>query len=60
LSASLGALAVMHAIITTMPRAPLNVIGALAVFAIVYSIAVRLILREEYDYIVRALRRKAA
>ncbi len=60
LVASLGALGVMHALITTLPRTPLHVLGALAVFGLVYTVAVRLILREEYDYIVRALRRKAA
>ena len=60
LIASLGSLGVMHALISTLPRTPLNVLGALAVFAVVYTVAVRLILREEYDYIVRALRRKAA
>jgi O-antigen/teichoic acid export membrane protein len=60
LIASLGALGVMHTLITTLPRTPLNALGALGAFALVYAVAVRLILREEYDYILRALRRKAA
>jgi O-antigen/teichoic acid export membrane protein len=57
-TASLVAIAVMHGMLTTLPRTPLNVIGALTVFGIVYAIATRLILREEYSYIVRALTRR--
>ena len=47
----------MHGMLMTLPRTALNVTGALAVFALVYAIAARLIMREEYGYIVRALTR---
>jgi hypothetical protein len=35
-----------------------GVFAGLALFAIVYAVAARLILREEYGYIVRALARR--
>lgn len=56
-TASFAALAAMHGVLVAVPRTALNVIGAVAVFGIVYTIAARLILREEYGYIVRALTR---
>lgn len=57
LVASVVALAAMHVMLSTMPNTLLNVTGALAVFGVVYAIAARLILRDEYAYIVRALTR---
>jgi O-antigen/teichoic acid export membrane protein len=60
LAASLVALAALYGTQTTIDGTA-GALAGVAVFAIVYAIAARLILREEYGYIVRALsRRKAA
>jgi hypothetical protein len=58
--ASLAAVAAMHAIHVYLPSAAGSLASA-AVFALVYLVAARLILREEYGYVMRAiLQRKAA
>jgi O-antigen/teichoic acid export membrane protein len=61
-AASLAALAALHGTIVSLPHVPLAPVAGLAVFALAYTVAARLILREEYDYIMRALmrRRRAA
>ncbi|HEU4780331.1 MAG TPA: oligosaccharide flippase family protein, partial [Steroidobacteraceae bacterium] len=60
-AASLVAIAAMYAAQIYLPRTAAGTLGALAVFALVYAIASRVILREEYSYVMRAiLRRKAA
>jgi O-antigen/teichoic acid export membrane protein len=57
LAASLVALAALYVTQTTIDGTA-GALAGLAVFAIVYAIAARLILREEYGYIVRALSRR--
>jgi O-antigen/teichoic acid export membrane protein len=60
LAASVVALAALYGVQTVIDG-PAGAFAGLAVFAVVYATAARLILREEYGYIVRALtRRKAA
>jgi len=59
LAASLLALAALYGVQLTIEGHAGSLVG-LAVFAIVYAIAARLILREEYGYILRALKRKTA
>ena len=61
LAASLVALAAMHATQLYVPRGLAGLLASLAAFALVYAIAARVILREEYGYVMRAiLRRKTA
>jgi O-antigen/teichoic acid export membrane protein len=61
LAASLAAIAALHASQLYLPRTPAGMLAGLALFALVYALAVRIILREEYGYVMRAiLRRKAA
>ena len=61
LASSLVALAALHASQLYLPATPLGMVVGLGVFALVYVIAARIILREEYGYVMRAiLRRKAA
>jgi O-antigen/teichoic acid export membrane protein len=61
LVASLVALAALHASQRYLPGTAAGTIAGLAVFGLVYTIAARVILREEYGYVMRAiLRRKAA
>jgi O-antigen/teichoic acid export membrane protein len=61
LAASLVALAAMHTAMRYLPPGALGTLAALALFAIVYAVAARIILREEYGYVMRAiLRRKVA
>jgi O-antigen/teichoic acid export membrane protein len=61
LAASLVALAAMYATQRYLPDGALGTLAALAVFALVYAIAARIILREEYGYVMRAiLRRRTA
>jgi len=55
--ASLLALAAMHLLLNFLPASLSSNCLALAVFALVYAGAARLILHEEYGYIVRALAR---
>ena len=55
------ALAAMHATQLYVPHGVAGLLASLATFALVYAIAARIILREEYGYVMRAiLRRKAA
>jgi O-antigen/teichoic acid export membrane protein len=58
LAASLVSLAALHGATLYLPNGLVGALGGLAVFGLVYAIAARLILREEYGYIVRALTRK--
>jgi O-antigen/teichoic acid export membrane protein len=61
LASSLVALAALHASLLYLPSSPLGMVAGVAVFALVYAIAARVILREEYGYVMRAiLRRKTA
>jgi O-antigen/teichoic acid export membrane protein len=61
LLASLVGVAAMHVTRTYLPATAAAMLASVAVFAIVYLIAARLILREEYGYVMRAiLRRKPA
>ena len=60
-AASLAALAGLHASQMYLPRTALGMLGGLAVFAAIYALAARVILREEYGYLMRAMvRRKPA
>jgi O-antigen/teichoic acid export membrane protein len=60
LAASLVALAAMHAT-QLYAHGVAGLLASLAVFALVYAAAARVILREEYGYVMRALvRRKVA
>jgi O-antigen/teichoic acid export membrane protein len=58
LAASLVALASLYGAMRYLPHGVWGALGGLAAFGLVYAIAARLILREEYSYIVRALSRK--
>ena len=57
-AASLLALAALHGTLMALPHVPLSALAGLAAFALVYALAARLIMREEYGYIVRALSRR--
>jgi O-antigen/teichoic acid export membrane protein len=57
LAASLVALAALHGTQTYLPG-PAGALAGLGVFALVYALAARFILREEYVYIMRALTRR--
>jgi hypothetical protein len=57
LAASLVALAALYGTQTAI-GGPAGALAGLAVFAVVYAIAARLILRDEYGYIMRALSRR--
>jgi len=61
LASSLVALAALHASLSYLPETPLGMLAGVGVFGLVYAIAARVILREEYGYVMRAiLRRKPA
>ena len=60
LFASLVGIAALHASQVYLPHSPAGMLAGLGVFALVYLIAARLILREEYGYVMRILRRRAA
>jgi O-antigen/teichoic acid export membrane protein len=61
LAASLVALAALHASQIYLPPTALGALLGLGSFALVYALAARIILREEYGYVMRAiLRRKTA
>jgi O-antigen/teichoic acid export membrane protein len=61
LAASLAAIAALHASQLYLPHTPAGMLAGLALFAVVYALAARIILREEYGYVMRAIvRRKAA
>jgi O-antigen/teichoic acid export membrane protein len=54
MAGSLFALTVMHGTISLMPDGMVSTLVGLGIFAAVYVIAARFILREEYGYVVRA------
>jgi O-antigen/teichoic acid export membrane protein len=58
--ASLVGIAALHLSQHYLPGSALAMPAGLAVFAVVYLAAARLILREEYGYVMRVIRRKAA
>ncbi len=58
LGASLVSLALMHGALELLPHSRLASAAAVALFGIVYAVAARLLLREEYGYILRALTRR--
>jgi O-antigen/teichoic acid export membrane protein len=61
LASSLVALASLHASQLYLPRSALGALIGLGIFTLVYALAARIILREEYGYVMRAImRRKAA
>lgn len=60
LLASLVGMAAVHASQLYLPHSPAGMLAGLAVFALVYLAAARLILREEYGYVLRALRKRPA
>ncbi len=60
-ASSLVALAALHASQLYLPRSALGALIGLGIFTLVYALAARIILREEYGYVMRAiLRRKPA
>jgi O-antigen/teichoic acid export membrane protein len=60
LLASMLALATMHGALACLPDSALSTAAALGIFGLVYVIAARFILREEYGYVVRAFSRRRA
>lgn len=61
LMASLAGIAALHVAMHYLPANAAGMLAGLALFTLVYVIAARLILREEYGYVMRAiLRRKVA
>ncbi len=58
LLAALLAGAIMHGTLIWLPRNYLSLAVALALFCAVYALAARIILREEYGYVVRAFTRR--
>jgi O-antigen/teichoic acid export membrane protein len=54
------ALASLHTTLTLLPESRGSVAAALAVFALIYTVAARFILREEYGYVLRAFTRRRA
>ena len=52
------ALALMHATLRWLPEGPPSLLAGVAVFAVVYALAARFILREEYGYVMRAFTRR--
>ncbi len=60
LLASLAGVAAVHVTQLYVAETPLRMPAGLAAFVLVYTIAARIILREEYGYVLRALRRKPA
>lgn len=58
--ASLTGVAALHVSQMYLPHSAAGMLIGLGVFALVYTIAARLILREEYGYVMRALARKEA
>jgi len=52
------ALALMHATLSWLPEGPPSLLAGVAVFAVVYALAARFILREEYGYVMRAFTRR--
>jgi O-antigen/teichoic acid export membrane protein len=60
LLASLAGIAAVHLSQLYLAGLSWRMLAGLAVFALVYGVAARIILREEYGYVMRALRGKAA
>jgi hypothetical protein len=60
LLASLTGVAALHVSQLYLPHSAVSMLLGLLIFALVYGIAARLILREEYGYVMRALRRRPA
>jgi O-antigen/teichoic acid export membrane protein len=60
LLASTLALALLHGMLACMPDSAASTLLAVGVFAVVYVIAARFILREEYGYVMRAFTRRRA
>ena len=58
--ASLVGIAAVHLSQIYLTAMPWRMLAGLAVFTVVYMAAARVILREEYGYVMRALRRKTA
>ncbi len=58
LAASLVALAALHGAMMWLPHMRISALVGLAVFGAVYALAARLILKEEYGYLMRALARR--
>lgn len=58
LLASLAGVAALHVSTHYLPDDASGMLAGLAIFALVYVIAARLILREEYGYVMRAILRK--
>jgi O-antigen/teichoic acid export membrane protein len=59
--ASLLSLAALYGSQRYLPHGAASMLAGVGIFAVVYAIAARLLLREEYGYLMRALtRRKAA
>jgi O-antigen/teichoic acid export membrane protein len=58
LLASLTGIAALHVSMHYLPPSAAGMLAGLAVFALVYLGAARLILREEYGYVIRAILRK--
>ena len=58
LLAALLAGATMHGALTWLPRTYLSLAISLALFCAVYALAARIILREEYGYVIRAFNRR--
>ena len=58
LVASLVGVAAVHVSRLYLPTGAVGMLAGLGVFALVYAIAARLILREEYGYVMRAILRK--
>jgi O-antigen/teichoic acid export membrane protein len=56
--ASLVGVAAVHVAQLYLPSGPMGMLVGLGLFALMYAIAARLILREEYGYVMRALLRK--
>jgi O-antigen/teichoic acid export membrane protein len=56
--ASLVGVAAVHVAQLYLPPGPMSMLAGLGLFALLYAIAARLILREEYGYVMRALLRK--
>ncbi|MEO8016325.1 MAG: oligosaccharide flippase family protein [Pseudomonadota bacterium] len=61
LAASFAAIAALHVSQIYLPASPAGMLAGLVIFVLVYAAAARIILREEYGYVMRALvRRKVA
>ena len=58
LLASAFSLAVMHGLVSWMPDGRGSILVGLLVYAVIYAIAARFILREEYGYVLRAFTRR--